>query len=404
MMHAENSERRRRILFVDDEPHILDSLRDGLRRKRKSWDMVFESSPSRALSLLDEQSFDVVVSDMRMPEIDGATLLSAVRERHPAAVRIVLSGFTELEVAIRAVTVAHQFLTKPCQGTELEEVINRSCQMQEVLTGEALRDAIGKLDSLPPTPRVYATVTEALTKTSTTADTVARIIELDPGMSAKLLQMSNSGFFRLARPISRVEDAVAYLGFNMVKNLVLSTEVFSTKLKGRNKKALLSEVQEHSRCTARIAINAPGLSKPEREDAFLAALLHDVGKIVLATQHPDYPEAVSEIVKSEGVTWLEAETRLFDVSHAEVGAYLLGLWGVPFTVVEAVAFHHKMDLVAANKLDPRGAVALADAVVHEVAREMDGSAVEGVALSVGELQNLSHWRVQAENAVAAKSA
>jgi len=391
---------KKRILFVDDEPNILQGLKDTLRKHRKKWDMTFEQFPRKAMELIDTENFDVIVSDMRMPEIDGAKLLTYVREKHPAAVRIILSGFTELEVAIRAVSVAHQFLTKPCDAKVLDDVVERACTVQQLLQTSDLRDLVGGMDTLPPTPQVFGEVTEIMSNPAATAGAVAKVIEQDPAMSAKLLQMSNSGFFRLARPISKVEDAIVYLGYNMIKNLVLSTEVFSRTLKGKKKRDALREIQEHSRLAAHIAMHiAP--DKRTREDAFLAALLHDIGKIVLAAEHKEYPWNIDEIVTSSGCTYQDAERQLYGVSHAEVGAYLLGLWGVPFNVVEAVAYHHKADALI-ETLDVPSVVALSDALAHEAQRKLSPSVALGpqeLAERLGQMEHLDGWRAHAANAV-----
>ncbi len=393
---------KRRILFVDDEPAVLDGMRDSLRRYRKDWDMTFEQFPQKALALFAETKFDVVVSDMRMPEVDGAALLTEVRRIHPSTVRIILSGFTELEVAIRAVSVAHQFLTKPCEAAYLQTVVERACAVQNLLQGEELRALVGKTDRLPTTPQMFGEVSEAMTNPHATAKGVARIIEQDPSICAKLLQMSNSGFFRLARPIVKVEDAIVYLGYNMIKNLVLSTEVFS-KTVGKKKDASQKKLQEQSRLTAHLALQlAP--DKRVREDAFLAAILHDIGQVVLATAKDDYPKDIERIVQEEGLAFHEAERRNYGVSHAEVGAYLLGLWGVPFNVVEAVAYHHNdvSSFVVDDQLDAVGTVALASALAHEALclRKESAKATENTeALAeqlgkTGDLSELRSWAAQ----------
>ncbi len=398
---------KKRILFVDDEPAILDGLKDSLRRYRKQWDMVFEQYPKRAVEFLRDTPVDVVVSDMRMPEMDGATLLNHVRDQYPATVRIILSGFTELEVAIRAVSVAHQFLTKPCEPTHLEHIVERACKMQGILQSEELRQIIGKMESLPTTPQIYADVTHAMSSPTATAPSVAKIIEQDPAMCAKLLQMSNSGFFRLSRPISRVEDAIVYLGFNMIKNLVLSTEVFSKTLVEKKQRAAQRDIQQHSHLTALLALHIAS-DKQTKEDAFLAAILHDVGKLVLTSEREDYPQRVLAHIEQTGVDYAQAERELYGVSHAKVGAYLLGLWGVPFNVVEAVAYHHRAEYFLPPQegrgLDAVTTVAFADALAREAlpSRKFpanDNHAVENMAEQIGKARELKQLRTDAAQSV-----
>ena len=118
-----------RILFVDDQQQVLDSLRDALRPQRHEWEMLFATSGADALAELERAPCDVVVSDMRMPGMDGAALLGHVEHSHPAAIRIVLSGSTEREVVMRAAAVAHRLLAKPCDVEELVRVVTRSCAL-----------------------------------------------------------------------------------------------------------------------------------------------------------------------------------------------------------------------------------------------------------------------------------
>ena len=393
---------RKKIIFIDDEPAVLDGLRDSLRKFRNKWEMFFEQDPEKALSFIAETPIDVVVSDMRMPQIDGATLLQQVKKEHPSAVRIVLSGFTEIEVAIRAISVAHQFMTKPCDAEELERVVERACRVQDMLRAEDLRSVVGKLDRLPTTPKIFAEVTEAMTSPHATAPGIAKIIEQDPAMCAKLLQMSNSGFFRLARPISRVEDAIVYLGYNMIKNLVLSTEVFTKTLSGKKQRAQ-KELQAHSHLTALLSLRI-AKDKRIREDAFLAAILHDVGKLILASENKSYPDDVVALMGQDQCTFTEAERRLYQVSHSKVGAYLLGLWGVPFNVVEAVAYHHRPELIAKTSadepLDAVSTVALANALAQhalpsKIFPEDDGEELSKLAELLGRQDELPSLQAEA---------
>lgn len=148
------------ILFVDDEPMILEGLQNMLRRKRKKWKMVFVLGGEKAIEALEAEPFDVIVTDMRMPGMDGATLLKEVQRKYKKTVRIVLSGYSEMESALRAVPVAHQFLSKPCKAELLDSVIERACHLQDLVDDETLVKTIGKIETLPPLPRMYTALTD----------------------------------------------------------------------------------------------------------------------------------------------------------------------------------------------------------------------------------------------------
>ena len=218
----------KRILFVDDEQRVLDGLRDLLRRQRKDWDMVFALGGKQAVVLLDDAPFDVVVSDMRMPGMDGVALLQHVKDRSPATARLILSGHADREAVLSALPVAHQFISKPCDADQLRSVVDRVCGLQKLLQDATVRAVVGNLDRLLSAPRAYFELTRAAERQDSDAAERGNIVEQDAGMSAKVLQLVNSSYFGLARKPSSVAQAVAYLGAELVKGRALSIHVFST--------------------------------------------------------------------------------------------------------------------------------------------------------------------------------
>jgi putative nucleotidyltransferase with HDIG domain len=327
-----------KVLFVDDEPRILTALQILLRRNREQWNMAFEEGGQAALARLQAEHFDVIVSDMRMPGIDGAALLKAVRDNYPHMLRIVLSAYTELEFVLRVVPVSHQFLTKPCEVAVLENAINGACAMQQMIPEEGIRKMVGRINRLASLPSVHSALIAALEAPEATATGVAQVLNQDMAMCAKLLQLVNSSFFQIARRIISIEEAVIYLGFNMVKSLVLSLEVFQIdkpKLDGFSIDAL----QRHSLLTANIAAELLQ-DKESSEDAFMAGLLHDIGKLIFAQEYPDHVERLRAQMRTHERPEYCLERDIAGVTHAEVGAYLLGLWGLPDSIVRAVANHH----------------------------------------------------------------
>ena len=338
----------RRILFVDDEPHVLDGLRDLLHKRRREWEMSFALGGQEALTLLETRPFDVVISDMRMPGIDGVTLLRLVKERYPAIARIVLSGQAERDAVVNALPVAHQFLSKPCDVEVLYAVVERACGLQGLLQDESIRNIIGKVDRLPSLPRTYLEISEAASQPDVGLADIAKIVEKDAAMAVKVLQLVNSSYFGLAQRQTSVRHAVAYLGTEMLKALALTAQVFVSATPSIPN-FTLDQLQEHSLLTARIA------KRFFREEtlayaAFTAGLVHDVGKIILAMGVRESFEEVVRRAPDAGGQMHRVEKELLGTSHAEVGAYLLGLWGLPFDIVEAVAYHHHPELVEPTEL------------------------------------------------------
>ena len=351
----------KRILFVDDEPHVLDGLQDQLRKQRKVWQMVFALGGEQALAELECAPFDVVVSDMKMPGLDGAQLLARIKAEHPAAARIILSGYAERDAVINALPVAHQFLSKPCSVDVLREVVERACSLQTLLRDERVRCAIGKLDRLPSVPQTYWDLTQSIADSNTSLGQVVEIVERDGAMAAKILQLVNSAYFAVAQKQTSLAAAVAYLGTDLLRALTLTAHVFTSSANGLPGFDL-EGLQNHSLRVARLAKRFFD-DKTRANEAFTAAVVHDIGKIVLASADPERYAGV--LGGNHGSMQREhaKEVEVLGVGHAEVGAYLLGLWGLPLCIVEAVAYHHRPESLASSEL--LCALHVADALAHE---------------------------------------
>jgi len=355
----------KRILFVDDEQRVLENLRKTLAPQEGQWEMKFAQGSEQALTLLDAAPFDVIVSDIQMPGTDGAALLNTVCQKFPGMVRIVLSSQNELEGALRAVPVAHQFLVKPCDLNTLRVAVERATSLSGLLTSKLLASIVGSVRDLPVLPRTYLSLRQALANPETSIKQVVRIVEQDVAVSAKILQIVNSSFFGLPREVSTVRTAVSFLGIDMVQNLVLSAEVFrvfeqAAAIPGFS----FEELHVHSQLVAKIAGQIPA-SSHTRGIAIVAGLLHDIGKLVLATRsRKHFVRAVSGS-REDKKPLFAVEEELIGVSHAEIGAYLLGIWGLPSPVVEAVAHHHHPERVVQETLDAVAIVHIANFLAHE---------------------------------------
>ena len=355
-----------RVLFVDDEKAILEGLERALFHLSDTWEMEFALGAAAALRALDEEPFQVIVTDMRMPGMDGADLLREVYRRHPNVVRIVLSGHADAEAALRAVGVAHQFLSKPCKPEVLEETVARACALHGVLSHPSVKDVLGQVQTLPSVPKIYSALVAALADPDVDADDIAGIVSQDPAMSAKVLQLVNSSFFGLARTVTDVRHAALMLGFQTVRDLVLTAEVFESDAPvPRAAGFSITDLQHHAVLTANLTRSMFD-NKTVAADAFTAGLLHDVGKLVLAAQLPDVLTAAIGHARAHGVDLYQAEQALMGVTHAELGGYLMGLWGLPYSIVDAVTnHHHPMRPPPRDIFGITEAVYVANALIHD---------------------------------------
>jgi len=217
---------KKRILFVDDEPAILAGLQNLLYKDRRRWEMVFAPSGEVALEKMRAQPFDVVVSDMRMPGMDGATLLNRIKDASPATARIMLSGHAEREAIVRALPALHQLLAKPCDAATLRATIERSLEPEATMRDAKVRAVIGRLDKLPSPPRILQRLAEVMSAPTVTLDEIAAVVADDPGLSAKVLQLVNSAYFGSGRRTSSVADAVSLLGTEQLRYIGVTASVF----------------------------------------------------------------------------------------------------------------------------------------------------------------------------------
>jgi HD-like signal output (HDOD) protein len=332
-----------RLLFVDDETAVLRMLQAMLRSMSKEWDMAFAESGELALQLMEQAPFDVIVSDMRMPGMNGAHLLNEVMKRHPRTVRIILSGYADEDLVMKCVGATHQYLTKPMDLGVLKTALKRIGALNERLANNNLRSLVAKLSSLPSMPAVYVQMVEALQTPDCPIERIGEIVAADPALTAKLLQLVNSAFFGFAREVSSVVEAIQMLGVGVIRSLALSVQLFSRFDHLVFKECSVDLIWSHSFQTgilARTLARIEGHDEKMMELAFTAGLLHDAGKLVLAANLPVPYRNVLDQARLRNCAVFVVEQEVFQATHADVGAFLLGIWGLPTALVEAVAFHH----------------------------------------------------------------
>jgi putative nucleotidyltransferase with HDIG domain len=363
-----NDTMKKRILFVDDEPMILKGIQRTLRKMRNVWDMTFTSSAAEALAVLDNNPMDVIISDMKMPEMDGSQLLAEVKQHHPHVVRLILSGHVEQETTIKSVQFAHQCLSKPCDVEVLKQTLTKLFALRDILSDNSIKKIVSQIESLPSLPTIYTEIIAEMHSDDPSIKKISEIIGRDVSMTAKILQVVNSVFFGLPQKIGNPKRAVMLLGLETIKSLVLSVKIFSEFSQKKYSWFNIDAIFKHS---ISVSSYAKAIVKYEKMDqdlinySLMAGLLHDLGKLILATNFKDtYQQVLTESRNSDHKLW-ELEQETFGTSHAEIGAYLMGLWNLENPIIEAIAFHHCPAKSASNQMGLLTVVHVANALDHE---------------------------------------
>lgn len=365
-----------------------------LRPMRAEWEMEFVESGQQAIEAMNALPFQVIVSDMRMPGMTGAQLLTQIKDRYPKTVRLILSGHADKDLIMKCVGTAHQFLAKPCEPESLRAAIARACAFDSSVKSEKMKQLIAQMDCLPSIPSVLNEIVEKLRNDDCSLEDIGEIIAKDLAMTAKLLKLVNSAFFGLRREISNPSDAVSYLGLDTMKSLVLAVNAFSSFEGKKTGPISLEGLWSHSLTVASVSKQialSTGAGKAQVDEAFIAGMLHDIGKLALAVNLPQEYAKALDASKTLGIPGCAAEETAFGANHADIGGYLLSLWGLAPRVVDAITWHHEPMHGDLSGFTPLAAVHIANALTYE---KTDGSArldlqfVDKLALT----ENLESWR------------
>lgn len=337
--------------------------------------MEFVESGEAALRFLESRKVDVIVSDMHMPGMDGAQLLQRVRERWPAVGRIILSGYSDRSAVIRTVGVAHQFLAKPCDENELKAVVARTCGLRSTLVDPELMAVLTEVGELPAIPSLYAELNRELSRQEPSLVAMGKLIAKDPGMSARMLHLVNSAFFGLRRRVRSVEEAVTRLGTDVLCALVLSSTTFTT-FTNEKSAAAAEELWRHSARVAEVAAFIASSNSKDRllaDCSFQSGMLHEIGRLILTFK-------------------LGARADEFGSRYGQIGAYLLGIWGMDDLIVEAVAYHRAPHLAPPAGLSPLIAVHIANHLIHASRGESDAFPLDPQIVERADIQpHLPSW-------------
>jgi HD-like signal output (HDOD) protein len=356
-----------RILVIVEEREASHT-RDALRNHPGDWRMSFVSSEARAIEVLAAGPFDMVIADVQAASTDGLALLARIKAEYPQTARVALSHAAEPDAVVRLLPVVHQVVAKPWEPGHLWKIVEQTCCLNGLMRNVAISRLLGGIDRLPSVPSSYTALTQAAAREDVDLGEIVAIVERDTPMSAKLLQLVNSAFFGRSHRTSSISGTVSLLGIERLKALALSTHAFGMLTAAETRAYGLEQLQERALLSAQLARRFLWASG-RGEEGFTAGLLQNIGKLVLAVGLKDRYREIVELARQRQVPIEIVEREQFDVSHAEVGARLLSLWGLPVTIVEAIAFHHAPSGVLHDDTALVDAVHVADALVSEVLRD-----------------------------------
>lgn len=360
------ADQKLRVLFVDDEENILRALRRKLHGLRSQWDIQFLDSGEKALAYLEKSPADVIVTDMRMPGMNGAELLEKVSRDYPNTIRIVLSGFSDTTLVSRSIGTSHQFLDKPCDAEDLIAAISKSLNFQTLISNHGLHAFLSSLSRLPSSLSIYKKFNAEIAKENATTASIANIIESDVAVVGKVLKLVNSAYFGLPNRVASCRQAIQLLGLDTIRAIVAISAFFCEFEESPEMALTIDRLGQRSMEIGALAgeiMSIEGGSAAQQSHASSAGFLLHIGSLLLLSNLPELYRSACAICDDDGASIVDAERTAFKTNHAELGAYLLALWGFPDPIIESVLFHHKPSNHQVDAFGPISSVHVAQALV-----------------------------------------
>jgi DNA-binding NarL/FixJ family response regulator len=337
------------VLFVDDEPNVLEGLRRLLHAMRKKWDMRFAASGAAALATLAENPAEIVVSDMRMPEMNGARLFSEIENRYPRTARILLTGQSDYEATLRLVGPSQVFLSKPCDGKQLTRAVSQAVGLRNYLMRPELHKVAQGLNwdrQLLPT---YFRIRDELLQEKPSSRTIAALIAGNRELERAFLHLADIVYLH-GRRVVHPYQAILYLKPDVFRPTIVAATILSLINGCEESQLLLDRLTTEATMVADICMRIGKIHNLGAEicsQAFLAGLLHNTGAAILACNAlPSVSDFMRERFSMPPEARARAERQICGVSFAEVGGYLLAEWGLPDALVEAVTYQQQPKLCA----------------------------------------------------------
>jgi HD-like signal output (HDOD) protein len=353
-----------KIIFIDDDQNVLQGLKRMLVPMMGSMQMEFFDLAADALKYINSSPVDLVICDLQMPGFNGVQFLEKIRSSSPSTIRYILTGMIDHPLHHSALKLAHQVIAKPCRPELLRELILRAARLKKQFDQSELAAVLPRIQALPSLPSSYQRVMDYLANSTASCRGLTRFLETDIGMCARIMQLANSAYYGRPGKVRNLIQAVVYLGIKTVEAMVLHEGVFSTIDPAMAERFRVAGLENHCMRVGMLArrISTDLIMPPDLlEQASMAGILHDTGKIVMISEFTDRFEQALVLSRDGGMTLPEAEKHVCGFSHAELGAALLNLWSMPADIIETAAFHHTPQVNSPNETADRS-LSLADVV------------------------------------------
>ncbi len=373
MVESKSSGSEVRIIYLEESPELVADLRDGLRAQT-SWRVTHARDAAEALALAGEEEVDVALLSATMPDTDPIEVAEQLTAVHPKLTTFILAPDAESGGGLAFASGRFQWLVKPCNPAALVAAVERMDSLVSWMKNKATLAIVSGIHSLPTIPANYQSLIQLINSPDSSMQDVGEALSKDIGITSRILQVANSAQYAFSTKVTSPTDAVNLLGMETLKSLVLYSHVLNNFQHTPASKAEFDKIWLHSISVAQTAQNLTMQQTQERplaEEAFTAGVLHDIGKLVLMSVKPEeYKEAIRFAAESKTKPHLCERVKL-GTTHAETGAYLLSLWGIPRSILEAVAWHHIPSESAEKKFTALTAVHVANAMEH--ARKKTGA-------------------------------
>ncbi|GGW56948.1 HDOD domain-containing protein [Alishewanella tabrizica] len=317
-----------RVLFIDDDAFMLKALLRTARRIRPNWQFMGCDQARDWLSVVADNAIpDIIICDYQMPDVNGEQVLLEAITHYPSAVRVLLTGDTSEQIVTRACEFSHHLLGKPFSEQHLTAIFECVERLQQLPFTSHSRAQLGQLQSLPVLPEFVKSIKQALQAPEVDLTYVAKLLQHEPALAAKLMQIANSAFMGFTRPVSTILDATLRLGSNLIEAIVTLTSMdkyFAYKMQAEAHDEITQFAYEHAVLAKKLAQYA-GFTLLEQDTVFSAAIFSAIGRLIELLQQHENGLNQPPLLMQSGF-----------LNSTLISTYILTLWNHSETVCNVV--------------------------------------------------------------------